>query len=134
MATKYKVVAPYVTLKVRDLAGGTVLTGYYAGATLEADQVDEDSLQHHLDGGLMVEEGDKLAETFAVPAGTPLPGQPPNVAVTETGTTAQPVPPLSDEQLELADGRSRSRGAQSRKADTRQADAKADAKSTEAKG
>lgn len=113
MAKTYKVVAPYVTLRVKDQAGGTVITGFYAGATLDADQVDEASLQHHLDGDLMVEEGDKLAETFAVPAGTPLPGQPPNVAVTESGTTAQPVPPLSDEQLELADGARSSRGRRS---------------------
>ena len=103
MATKYKVVAPYVTLRVKDQSGGTVVTGFYAGAVLDADQVDEASLQHHLDGGLLVEEGDKLADTFAVPAGSPLPGQPPNVEVTEAGSTAQPVPPLSDEQLELAE-------------------------------
>lgn len=121
MATTYKVLAPYVTLKVKDQAGGTVLTGFYAGAVLEADQVDEASLRHHLDGGLLVEEGDKLAETFAVPAGTPLPGQPPNVAVTEAGSTAQPVPPLSDAQMELADEARSTRSRRSSRSSTDEA-------------
>lgn len=52
----YRVVAPYVTLKVRDQAGAQVLTGFYEGAVVS--DVDANSLRHHLDNGLveMVEE------------------------------------------------------------------------------
>lgn len=89
----YRVVAPYVTLKVRDNAGALVVSGFYAGATVP-DSVDGDSLQHHLDTGLVVEDGTPEAE-LAAPAGTPMPGEPPNVEVTE-----QPVGALGfDERL-----------------------------------
>ena len=67
----YKVVAPYVTLKVRDRDGAWVVVGFYAGATVP-DEVDEVSLNHHVDSGLIVEDDAELA-VFAVPSGNPLP-------------------------------------------------------------
>lgn len=104
MAT-YKVLAPLVQLKLRDAAGALVFRQFYAGAVLDSEQVDLDeaNLRSHLDSGLLVEEDSAVAEVFAVPAGTPLPGQPPNTEVTEAGNTGQPVPPLSAEQLRAAD-------------------------------
>lgn len=49
----YQVTAPYVTLKVRDQAGAWVLTGFYENAVVSG--VDEASLRHHLDNGMVVE-------------------------------------------------------------------------------
>lgn len=99
----YRVVAPYVTLKVptRD-AGGYQMVGFYAGAPVP-DDVEPANLQHHLDAGLVVDEGDPVADVFATPAGTPLPGRPPNVPVAESMVVGQPVPPLADELLAAAD-------------------------------
>lgn len=86
MGTRYKVVAPYVSLKMRDTnSGGWVFLGKYAGATVDADEVEPANLRHHLDSSLMVEEGTLEADLVAVPAGTPVPGEPPNVPVSETG-------------------------------------------------
>lgn len=106
MAT-YKVLAPLVQLKLKDAAGALVFRQFYAGAVLDTEQVnlDQDNLDSHLDSGQVVEEGHEVAEVFAVPAGTPLPGKPPNVAVTESGdaaSTGQPVPPLSANLLRAA--------------------------------
>jgi hypothetical protein len=55
MSKSYRVSAPYVTLMMKDQAGGDVLIGFYEGAVVSSDDVNEDSLQHHLDGE-MVEE------------------------------------------------------------------------------
>lgn len=99
----YKVVAPYVTLKVPTKeAGGYQMVGFYAGAPVPED-IEPANLQHHLDAGLVVHEDDPVAEVFAVPAGTPLPGRPPNVPVTESTLIGQPVPPLPDELLAAGD-------------------------------
>lgn len=54
----YRVVAPYVTLKLTDQHGGQVLTGLLAGAVVS--NIDAASLRHHLDNG-MVEEVDAPA-------------------------------------------------------------------------
>lgn len=53
---QYVVLAPYVTLKVKDQAGADVLVGYYKGAVVE--NVDRDSLRHHLDNGLIAKFGE----------------------------------------------------------------------------
>jgi hypothetical protein len=103
----YVVLAPLVQLKVKDAAGAWVYVQKYAGAVLDTDklEVDEDVLQSHLDSGQIVDEGEKVAEVFAVPAGSPLPGKPPNVAPSESGdaaTTAQPAVPLSANLLRAA--------------------------------
>ena len=54
MAKSYQVVAPYVTLKVKDQVGSFVVTGYYAGGVVGAE-IDAESLQHHLDSGMLRE-------------------------------------------------------------------------------
>jgi hypothetical protein len=51
MAASYRVVAPYVTLKVKDAAGADVLVGFYEGAIVS--DVEEESLKHHLDGEML---------------------------------------------------------------------------------
>ena len=50
-ASSYRVTAPYVTLKVKDAAGADVLVGFYEGAVVS--DVEEESLKHHLDTGLV---------------------------------------------------------------------------------
>lgn len=59
MATQYKVVAPYVTLKVKDPAGADVLIGFYEGAIVE--NIDADSLKSHLDKGMVEKVSAKAA-------------------------------------------------------------------------
>ena len=51
MSASYRVVAPYVTLKVKDAAGAEVLVGFYEGAIVS--DVDPDLLKNHLDRGLL---------------------------------------------------------------------------------
>jgi hypothetical protein len=94
---KYVVAAPLVYLKVPDVGGALVSYTFYAGAPVP-ENVDKDSLQHHLDSNLVIEASDPVAEVIAVPAGTPIPGEPPNVPVTETG----PGPKSPDQRLEQA--------------------------------
>lgn len=50
-AAAYRVVAPYVTLKVKDATGADVLVGFYEGAIVS--DLDDESLKHHLDGGMV---------------------------------------------------------------------------------
>jgi hypothetical protein len=75
---EYKVLASYVTLKVKDDLGGMVVRGFNAGAVVKAEDVDPENLRHHVDTRLIVPSDHRDAE-FAVPAGTPLPAEPPNV-------------------------------------------------------
>lgn len=50
---KYVVTAPYVTVKIPDpLVGGWTMRGFYKGAPLP-DDVDAESLRHHVDGGMV---------------------------------------------------------------------------------
>lgn len=103
----YVVLAPLVQLKVKDAAGAWVYRQFYAGAVIDPDEieVEEDNLRSHVEGGLVVDPDHDVAKVFAVPAGTPLPGKPPNVAPTESGdaaSTGQPVPPLSANLLNAA--------------------------------
>lgn len=51
MTTTYKVLAPYVTLKVKDVAGSSVIQGYYAGAIVDAD--DDEQAKAQADAGLL---------------------------------------------------------------------------------
>lgn len=57
MAT-VRVVAPFVTLPVKDVAGATVVSGFYEG--MLAEGVEGESLERHLRKG-MVEEVDAPA-------------------------------------------------------------------------
>jgi hypothetical protein len=66
----YKVVAPYVTLKVKDMTGTPVIQGYYAGAVVDA--VDEAQAQAQADLGFL----EKVA-----PAPEPEPAEPEGDAV-----------------------------------------------------
>lgn len=49
-----RVVAPYVTLKVKDQGGKDVIAGFYEGAVL-SQTIDPESLRHHLESGMVVE-------------------------------------------------------------------------------
>ena len=70
MATKaYKIVAPYVVLRVVQPTGGHVDTGFYKGAVVEFE-LEEASLKHHLDEGLILDESAKEAKLVA-PDSTP---------------------------------------------------------------
>jgi hypothetical protein len=91
---QYKVVAPLVQLKVTDATGALLNQHFYAGA-LVPENVDPESLRAHLDGDLVVEAGAPEA-ALGTPAGTPVPGRPPNVPVSESAVTGQPLPPFSD--------------------------------------
>lgn len=94
---QYKVVAPLVALKVRDATGALINQHFYAGA-LVPDTVDPENLRAHLDTAQVAELGSPES-ALGSPAGTPLPGRPPNVPVTENGLSGQPLPPFEDAML-----------------------------------
>lgn len=54
MANSYRVVAEYVTLKVKDQNGVFVIVGFYKGGIVSAE-IEKDSLEHHLDQGMLEE-------------------------------------------------------------------------------
>lgn len=92
-ADEFVVLAPYVTLKMIDPSGGPlVVKGFNEGAVVKAGDVDEANLRHHVEILFLVPKDSDEAR-FAGPAGTPKPGEPPNVPVTE-----QPVGSLSHEE------------------------------------
>lgn len=93
---KYLVAAPLVYLKVPDAAGALVSYTFYAGAPVPED-VDKDSLESHLESGQVIKADEPGADQVAVPAGTPIPGEPPNVPVAEI-----PVRKTTEEKLEAA--------------------------------
>jgi hypothetical protein len=80
--TKYVVTAPYITLKVRGQAGALVLGELYQGAPVP-ENADPENVQRLLDKGMVAVVGTAEADLLGVPAGTPIPGEPPNVPVTE---------------------------------------------------
>jgi hypothetical protein len=57
----YVVTAPYVTLLVTDANGAPVIRGFYKGSPVPAG-VDEGSLLHHLDCGMVAEAAEAPAE------------------------------------------------------------------------
>jgi hypothetical protein len=77
-----KVVAPYITIKVRDDNGGTVIREFYQGGVIP-DEADPDNVARLVEGGMLADEDSPEAEVLGNPAGTPVPGEPPNVPVTE---------------------------------------------------
>jgi hypothetical protein len=101
-AESFVVLAPYVTLKIKDDAGGFVVRGYNEGGVFTREEIDEDNLRHHLDTGLVAPVGSKLAR-FAGPAGTPKPGEPPNVPVTEQPVASLPLAERLQRQADAAD-------------------------------
>jgi hypothetical protein len=80
--SKYVVLAPYITLRVPDASGGEVITGFYAGAPVPGN-VNAEDLERHVRKDMVAEAGSDEAALLAVPAGTPIPGEPPNVPITQ---------------------------------------------------
>ncbi|MEU4779258.1 hypothetical protein [Micromonospora sp. NPDC023633] len=74
------VTAPYITLKVRDAAGALVVNEFYAGAIVP-ENADEADVKRLADKGMLAEQGSREADLLGAPAGTPVPGEPPNVPV-----------------------------------------------------
>lgn len=95
-ADEFVVLAPYVTLKVKDQLGGFTIRGFNEGGGVKREDIEDASLRHHLDAGLMAPV-DAPEARFAAPSGTPKPGEPPNVPVTETPVASLPL----DERLRL---------------------------------
>jgi hypothetical protein len=89
-ADEFVVVAPYATLKVRDQVGAFSFRGFNEGGGVKRDDIDPDNLRHHLESGLMAPVGSDLAR-FAAPAGSPKPGEPPNVPVADTPVSSLPL-------------------------------------------
>jgi hypothetical protein len=78
----YVVTRPYVTLKVRDATtGAEVVREFYEGGVLP-EGANSDDVDRLLRKDMIAEEGSDEAN-LAAPAGTPKPGEPPNVPVTE---------------------------------------------------
>lgn len=79
--TKHVVIAEYVTLKVRDQAtGALVVNEFYRGAPVP-ENADQENLDRLIDKGMVAKEGTDEAKLLGSPAGTPVPGEPPNVPV-----------------------------------------------------
>lgn len=79
----FKVIAPYITLRVNNELGQEVLLGFHQGADLP-EGVNQDDLDRHVRKGMVAQDGSREAELLAVPAGTPVPGEPPNTPVAES--------------------------------------------------
>jgi hypothetical protein len=101
--TKHVVTAPYVTLKMKDQAGATVLGEFYQGAPVP-DTADPENVQRLVDKGMIAVVGTPQADLLGVPAGTPIPGEPPNVAVTEQPVASLPLAERLRRQREAAEG------------------------------
>ena len=101
-ADAFVVVAPYVTLKVRDQSGALHIRGFNEGGQVKRDEIDDESLRHHLESEMMAPVGSDLAR-FAAPAGTPKPGEPPNVPVADTPVSSLPLAERMKLQADAAD-------------------------------
>jgi hypothetical protein len=102
-ADEFVVIAPFINLKVKDQVGSFVLRGFNEGGVVKSDDIDEASLRHHLETGLIAPVGSDAAK-FAGPAGTPKPGEPPNVPVTEQPVLSLPLEErLARQQTAAAD-------------------------------
>lgn len=97
----YVVTAPYVTLKVKDLTGQEAVLGFYESGTLP-DGANKDDVERLIRKGMVAESGTAEAD-LAAPAGTPKPGEPPNVPVTEQPIAALPLAERQRLQQEAAD-------------------------------
>jgi hypothetical protein len=86
----FVVVAPYVTLRVKDQLGNWQLRGFLEGGVVKREDIEDASLRHHLDSKLVAVVGSDAAK-YAGPSGTPKPGEPPNVPVTERPVTSLPL-------------------------------------------
>jgi hypothetical protein len=70
-----RVNAPFVNLKVRDANGAWVVQGMYEGGTVPKDNVDPDSLAHHLETEFQLRDGKAvtMVEVIDGPAPQPQP-------------------------------------------------------------
>lgn len=93
-----KVLWPYITLKVHGDTG-TVIREFYAGATVP-DNADPDDRDRLVRKGALV-DADAAEAALAVPAGTPIPGEPPNVPVAEQPVVATPFTERVQAQADL---------------------------------
>lgn len=113
-ADEFVVVAPYVTLKMKDPAGGPlVIKGFNEGGVVKGEDVDEDNLRHHVETRLLAPKDSDEAK-FAGPAGTPKPGEPPNVPVTEQPAIAVPLDERQRRQQAAAEAADKAAAAKSR--------------------
>lgn len=67
MSASYKVIAPFVTLKVKDANGQTVVQGYYADGVVQ-NPIEGESLDKHLRTGLIEPVEDVEPEPEPTPA------------------------------------------------------------------
>src|SRR5687768_17289096 len=81
-ADEFVLVGAYAQVKIKDDAGSFVVKHFNEGATFKAEDLDEDNLRHLVDIRFLVPK-DADEARFAGPAGTPKPGEPPNVPVEE---------------------------------------------------
>lgn len=101
-ADAFVVVDHYVTLKVKDAVGAFQIRGFNEGGAVKREDIDDASLRHHLDNGQLAPAGSGRAR-FAGPAGTPKPGEPPNVPVTEQPVATLPLDERLQRQADAAD-------------------------------
>jgi hypothetical protein len=87
---EYVVLGQLIQLKVRNDAGGFIVKQFNAGAVIQAEDVDEENLRSQVEM-LLVVPVDADEARFAAPAGTPMPGEPPNVPV-QDGTPVEMLP------------------------------------------
>lgn len=109
MGASYKVLAPYVTLRVKDFNGQTVVQGFYEGAVV-SDPVEDASLDKHVRTKLV----EKVKQQDAAPAETD-PNAPPKgnssrdewaAYATKKGAPAEETRPVEEgglKQTELRD-------------------------------
>lgn len=67
MSASYKVLAPFVTLKVKDANGQTVVQGYYADGVVQ-NPIEGDTLDKHVRTGLIEPVEDVEPESEPAPA------------------------------------------------------------------
>jgi hypothetical protein len=81
-ADEYVLIGAMAQVKIRDDAGSFVVKHFNEGAVIKGEDVEEDNLRHLVDIRFLVPKDADEAK-FAGPAGTPKPGEPPNVPVVE---------------------------------------------------
>lgn len=90
-AEEYVVLGPLVSIKMKDAAnGGFQWRQFNEGARIKGDEVEQGHLRHLVEIRFLVPK-DADEARFAGPAGTPKPGEPPNVPV-EEGTPVEMLP------------------------------------------
>lgn len=91
-AEAYRVTAPYATLRIKDAVGGVTVRGFLEGAVIRAVDIEEDSLRHHVEGGMMAPVGGpKPKEPGPVPPDPPK-GPEPKTDVKVEESAAKPGP------------------------------------------